>query len=42
VFEDAPSNVRRLAAGDRQVIPPQRPHHVHPVGAVKFCVEFHR
>jgi hypothetical protein len=24
------------------VISTQRPHHVQPVGAVTFCVEFHR
>jgi len=42
VFEDEPSNVIHLLAGDRHVIPPQRPHHVQPVGAVTFCVEFHR
>ena len=42
VFEDDPSDVRRLGAGDQQVIPPQRPHHVQVVGAVRFCVEFHR
>lgn len=42
VFEDAPTDVIHLAAGDHQVIPPQRPHHVQPVGSVTFCVEFHR
>ena len=42
VFEDEPSDVIHLVAGDQQVIPPQRPHHVQPVGAVTFCVEFHR
>jgi len=42
VFEDEPSNFRRLVAGDHQVIPPERPHHVQLVGAVTFCVEFHR
>jgi len=42
VFEDEPSGVRRLVAGEHQAIPPQRPHHVQLVGAVTFCVEFHR
>jgi tellurite resistance-related uncharacterized protein len=31
-----------LVAGDRQVIPPDRPHHLEIVGPVRFVVEFHR
>jgi tellurite resistance-related uncharacterized protein len=42
VFEDAPDGARSLAAGDAQVIPPGRPHHVAPTGPVRFAVEFHR
>jgi tellurite resistance-related uncharacterized protein len=42
VFEDDSSDVRHLVAGERQVIPPQRPHHVQVVGPVNFCIEFHR
>lgn len=33
---------RVLRAGDHQVIPPGRPHHVELVGPVGFHVEFHR
>ncbi len=41
VFEDVDSPVV-LRAGDRQVIPPGRRHHVELVGPVRFVVEFHR
>lgn len=42
VFEDAPDVVRTLAAGEHQVIPPSRLHHVVIDGPVRFAVEFHR
>ena len=42
VFEDAPDDVRMLGAGDQQVIPPARLHHVVIDGPVLFAVEFHR
>lgn len=42
VFEDEPEVVRRLRAGESVVIPPERPHHVHLVGPVRFVVEFYR
>jgi tellurite resistance-related uncharacterized protein len=32
---------RLVAAGEHQVIPPERPHHVRVVGPVRFVVEFH-
>jgi tellurite resistance-related uncharacterized protein len=41
VFEDEAS-VTPLAAGDRAVLAPGRPHHVELVGPVRFVVEFHR
>ena len=31
-----------VAAGERQVIPPDRVHHVRVDGPVRFAVEFHR
>ena len=31
-----------VAAGERQVIPPERVHHVRVDGPVRFAVEFHR
>ena len=31
-----------VVAGDAIVIPPERVHHVHVVGPVRFHVEFHR
>lgn len=34
--------IRTIAAGESQVIPPERPHRVVPIGAVRFVVEFHR
>ena len=42
VFEDTPDEVRTLAAGSHQVIPPERSHHVIIDGPVRFAVEFHR
>lgn len=41
-FEDQPEQVRRVSAGEHQVIPPMRPHHVELLGPVRFAVEFHR
>lgn len=40
-FEDG-GGVRTIAAGDVQVIPPERPHRVVVTGPVRFVVEFHR
>lgn len=47
VFEDAPSvggvpGGRVVNAGEHQVIPPRRRHHVETIGPVGFHVEFHR
>ena len=42
VFEDEPDVVRVVAAGDRQVIPPEVLHHVVVDGPVQFAVEFYR
>lgn len=42
VFEDDPDEVRRMRAGEAQVIPPKQPHHVVIDGPVRFVVEFHR
>jgi tellurite resistance-related uncharacterized protein len=42
VFEDAPDDVHTVAAGEHQVIPPARLHHVILDGPVRFAVEFHR
>jgi tellurite resistance-related uncharacterized protein len=42
VFEDTPDNVRTVDAGDHQLIPPARLHHVVIDGPVQFAVEFHR
>lgn len=42
VFDDDPGNVRTVAAGDTQVIPPARPHHLVVDGPVTLAVEFHR
>ena len=42
VFEDAVHDLRIVGAGDHQVIPPARPHHVVIDGPVRFTVEFHR
>lgn len=40
-FEDE-GEPRELGAGESQVIPPARPHHVKPLGEVSFRVEFYR
>lgn len=41
-FDDEPADRERVvAAGDHQVIPPGRPHHVRVLGPVRFTVEFH-
>lgn len=44
VFEDAVAGSagRTIVAGEHQVIPPARAHHVELVGPVGFHVEFHR
>ena len=42
VFEDTPDEVRTVGAGDHQLIPPARLHHVVIDGPVQFAVEFHR
>jgi tellurite resistance-related uncharacterized protein len=42
VFEDEPDLVRILTAGESQVIPPVRTHHLIVDGPVTFAVEFHR
>ena len=42
VFEDTLDEVRTVTAGQRQVIPPARRHHVVIDGPVRFAVEFHR
>lgn len=43
VFEDSePIEPRTVGAGEVQVIPPARPHHLELVGPVTFHVEFHR
>ena len=42
VFEDTPDRARTLIAGQHQVIPPLRLHHVVVDRPVRFAVEFHR
>ena len=42
VFEDTPDQVRTVSAGEHQLIPPSRLHHVVIDGPVRFAVEFHR
>lgn len=42
VFEDTPDDVRTVGAGEHQLIPPGRLHHVVIDGPVRFAVEFHR
>lgn len=47
VFEDGPDGSpeesgRVVNAGESQVIPPHRRHHVETIGPVSFHVEFHR
>jgi tellurite resistance-related uncharacterized protein len=39
-FEDA-SDERVVTAGEHQLIPPDRPHHVAVHGPVRFVVEFY-
>ncbi len=41
-FDDDPDGGRVLGAGDRQVIPPARSHHLVVDSPVRFHVEFHR
>lgn len=43
-FDDGGAEARErvVGAGDSQVIPPGRPHHLTIDGAVRFVVEFHR
>ena len=41
VFEDDTER-RIVRAGEHQIIPPDRPHHVELSGSVCFVVEFHR
>ena len=41
-FEDDPTGGRTLHAGQRQVIPPRRPHHLVVDQPVRFHLEFHR
>lgn len=44
VFEDAvPASAgRTIVAGEHQVIPPARAHHIELIGPVGFHVDFHR
>lgn len=42
VFEDQADQPRTVAAGESQVIPPERRHHVEFDGPATFAVEFHR
>lgn len=42
IFEDEPDEVINVSAGEAQVIPPQRPHHVEFTGPATFAVEFYR
>jgi cupin 2 domain-containing protein len=42
VFDDDPDAVRTVSAGESQVIPPARPHHLVVDGPVTLAVEFHR
>jgi tellurite resistance-related uncharacterized protein len=41
VFEDDDSAPRVVQAGEHQVIPPARPHHVEPAADARFVVEFY-
>ena len=41
-FEDDSAAPRSMRAGEDQVIPPVRPHHLEIDGPVPFHVEFHR
>lgn len=42
VFEDSPTEQLRVGAGESLGIPPQRLHHVVPLGPARFAVEFYR
>ncbi|MDG2112717.1 MAG: DUF1971 domain-containing protein [Actinomycetota bacterium] len=42
VFEDDPDTILRLRAGDQQVVPPLRAHHISVDAEARFAVEFHR
>ena len=42
VFEDTPDDIRAVAAGETQVIPPARLHHIAVAEGARFHVEFHR
>jgi len=42
VFEDRPADVRALAPGEHQVVPPVRPHHIIPDEEATFFLEFYR
>lgn len=42
VFEDQSDQPRVVAAGESQVIPPERRHHVAFDGPATFAIEFHR
>lgn len=42
VFDDEPDSIRTVAAGETQVIPPVRKHHLVVDGPATFAVEFHR
>lgn len=42
VFEDGEARPAMIGAGDTQVIPPGRPHHLELDDPVTFHVEFHR
>ena len=42
VFEDMPADARTIEAGDHQVVPPVRRHHITPDEDATFYLEFHR
>lgn len=42
VFDDEPDAIRTVTAGETQVIPPLRKHHLVVGGPATFAVEFHR
>ena len=42
VFDERRDGGRVVRAGERQVIPPEEPHHLEVVGPVRLAVEFHR
>ena len=41
-FEDAPDQTHMVGAGETQVIPPQRPHHLTVAAPTTFAVEFYK